>query len=424
MNRAKEYIAEPARKTPIVAHVDVAVLGGGPSGIIAALASARNGAETLLIERCDHIGGYFANAPGGQSVGVSFQDMNGNMIIRGLPWEFMERLIAMGGAVGPQDLHEPDEKKVAGNVSFDHAHQKRHIGKTKPNVEYEAVKSLAFRMFEEEGVRLLLHSWAVGAIVEGDALKGVIVENKSGRQAILAKVVVDCTGDADIAAYAGAPVRKAPKDRVYQMSRGFKVAIRNEKGQPVIIGGVGGNYDYGDGTDARDLTRAEIELRKKAEAQLEEMRKRPGFEACYLFGTGESPQLGVRETRQIVGEYVLTEEDIVEGRKFPDAIAKSANPIDMHKSGGGNENRSVKTDYHDIPYRCLVPLKIDNLLVAGRAISATHVAEAAIRKIPVCMATGEAAGTAAALAAKSGTSPRALDVEMLRNTLQAQGAVV
>lgn len=418
------FITEPARTTPVVASADVVVVGSGPSGIIAAIAAARNRADTLLIERYDHVGGYFANQPGGQSVGVSFQDMTGKPIIKGIPWEFMERLIAAGGAVGPQDLKEPDSGKVEGHVSREHQHQKRHIGKTKPAVEYEAVKSLAFQIFGEAGVRLLLHTLVVGAIVEDGAIAGVIVENKSGRQAIRAKVVVDCTGDADVAAFAGAPFSRPRKEEVYQISRGWKVAVRDEQGQPVIVGGVGGSYDYGDGVDAWDLTRAEMELRRKAEDQLREMRRRPGFENAYLFGPGEAQQLGVRETRQIVGEYVLTEQDIVEGRKFPDAIAKSANPIDMHMSGGKNENRSVKTDYHDIPYRCLVPKEIDGLLVAGRCISATHVAEAAIRKVPVCMATGQAAGTAAALSAGMTVTPRSLDARRLIAALREQGAVV
>ena len=419
-----DFITEPVRQTPVAAKVDVAVVGGGVSGIVAAVASARNGAETILIERYAYLGGYFDSGPGGQSVGISFQDMNGNIVIKGIAWEIMERLIATGGAVGPKDMEVPKDKELPLHVSYGHARQARHIGKTKPHVDYEAVRTLAFEMMEEEGVKLLLHSWTVGAIVESNVMKGVIVENKSGRQAILAKVVIDCTGDADVAAYAGAPFEKSPKQEMYQISRNFKIAVRNDKGQTVIVGGAGGSYDYGDGTDVWDLTKAEIEIRKKAVEHVTQMRKRPGYENCFISGDGHPPQLGVRETRRIIGEYMLTEDDMVEGRKFPDTITKSASPIDMHKSGGENENRSVKTDYYDIPYRCLVPKKIDNLLVAGRCISATHIAEAGIRKIPVCMATGQAAGTAAALAAKSGVSTRALDVNLLQKTLREQGACV
>jgi len=423
-DRAPEFIREPARRTPVAASVDVAIIGGGPSGIIAAIAAARNGARTLLVERADHLGGYFAAGPGGQAVGVSFQDMNGTMIIKGLPWEFMERLIASGGAVGPKDVDVSAVKKVQGNVSREHGWQARHIGKTKPRVEYEAVKTLALEMLEEAGAHLLLNSWTVGVVMDGDVLRGVIVENKSCRQAILAKVVVDCTGDADVAALAGAPFEKTPREEVYQISRAYKVAIPDDQGRPVIVGEVGGNWDYGDGTDAWDLTKAELSIRKQALAGLAALRKRPGFEEAAIFGTGESPHLGVRELRRIIGEYVLTEEDIVEGRKFADAVAKSANPIDMHNSGGTNENRTVKSDCHDIPYRSLVPRKVDGLLVAGRCISATHVAEAAIRKVPVCMATGEAAGTAAALAAKADVLPRKLDPGAVRAALRARGAVV
>ena len=419
-----DHIVEPERRIPVTATADVVVVGAGPAGIIAAIAAARTGADTLLVERYDYVGGYFANQPGGQSVGVSFQDMNGDTIIRGIPWEFMERLIAEGGAVGPEDLHEPDDSKTAGNVSHAHGHHSRHIGKTKPKVEYEAVKSLAFRMFEEESVRLLLHSLVAGAIMDEGAVRGIVVETKSGRLAIRAGAVVDCTGDADVAAFAGAPTTKPPKEDFYQISRAFRVAVDDEAGRPVIVGGVGGDFDFGDGTDPWQLTRAEIELRRTAEERLAELRRKPGFEDAYIIGPGESQQLGVRETRQIVGEYVLTEEDIVEGRKFEDAIAKSANPIDMHKSGGDNENRSVKTDSHDIPYRSLVPLELDGLLAAGRCISCTHVAEAAIRKVPVCMATGHAAGVAAAMSARDSVPPRALDADAVRELLRAQGGVV
>jgi hypothetical protein len=419
---AVDHVVESERQTPVIARADVIVVGSGPAGIIAAIAAARTGADTLLIERYDYVGGYFANQPGGQSVGVSFQDMNGDMIIRGIPWEFMERLISDGGAVGPQDLHEPDDEKVAGNVSTQHGHQSRHIGKTKPMVEYEAVKSLAFRMFEEEGVRVLLHSMVAGAVVENEAVRGVFVETKSGRGAIHADVVVDCTGDADVAYFAGAPTVTPPKQEYYQISRSFAVAVRDELGRPVIVGGVNSDYDYGDGTDPWDLTRAELELRRKAEVKLAEMKKREGYEKAYIYGPGESQQLGVRETRQLVGMYTLTEEDIVEGAKFDDAIASSANPIDMHKSGGSNENRSVKTDYHDIPYRSLVPRSMNGLLVAGRCISCSHVAEAAIRKVPVCMATGHAAGTAAALCVLGEVEPRSLDYDVLTVALSGQGA--
>ena len=426
-NTASQFVTEPARQTPVAASVDVVVVGGGPSGIIAAVAAAREGAHTLIVERYDHLGGYFAAGPGGQSVGISFQDMTGKIIIGGLPWEFMERLFATGGGTAPQDVDTAAIAKAAGNVSAEHQWHSRHIGKTKPKVEYEAVKSLAFDMIEESGGRILLNAWTSAAIVEDGALRGIIVETKSGRQAILAKVVVDCTGDADIHALAGAPFEISPKQVMYQISRQYKVAIRDDKGRPVIIGEAGSDFDYGDGTDMWDLTRAEIEIRKRAHEKLARMRERDEYRDAYLFGTGESPLLGVRETRRIIGEYMLTEDDIVEARKFSDAVAKSANPIDMHKSGAPNENRSVKGDFHDIPYRCLVPKAIDNLLAAGRCISATHVAEAAIRKVPVCMATGQAAGVAAAIAANLGTSPRALmanDAGHVRRVLRDRGAIV
>jgi hypothetical protein len=418
------FITEPQRQTPIVAEVDVAVVGGGTAGILAAVAAARTGAQTLLVERYGHLGGYFACQPGG-AFGQSFQDMKGNVVIQGLPWEFMERLIAAGGAVGPKDIEPPEGKKW-------------HIGKSRPVVHYEAVKTLAFEMMEEEGVRLLLHTLTVDAIVQDHTIKGVIVENKSGRQAILAKVIVDSSGDADVAAYAGAQFEKTPKQDMYQIQRGFKVAIRNERGRPEILGPpddtlrihyLNAAYNHGDGSDAWDLTRAEVEIRKRALQRLKELRKRPGYETAYIFETGESPLLGVRETRRIVGEYMLTEQDVQQGQKFADTIAKSAQGLDMHNSASDDRGESAiclpcETDYYDIPYRCLLPKQIDHLLVAGRCISATHIAEAATRKVPNCMATGQAAGTAAALAVQLGVAPGKLDVALLQKTLREQGANV
>ena len=418
------FITEPARQTPIAAHVDVAIVGGGTAGVIAAVAAARTGAKTLVIERYAHLGGYFACQPGG-AFGQSFQDMNGNMVITGLPWEFMERLVDAGGAVGPQDIEPPKGSQW-------------HIGKSRPVVHYEAVKTLAFQMMEEEGVQLLLHTLTVGAVVQDQRIQGVIVENKSGRQAILAKVVVDCSGDADVAAYAGAQFAKTPKQDMYQIQRGFKVAIRNERGRPEIVGPLGdplrihylnAAYNHGDGSDVWDLTRAEVEIRKRALERLTELRKRPGYETAYIFETGESPLLGVRETRRIVGEYTLTEQDVRQGKKFADTIAKSAQGLDMHNSASDHRGESAiclpcETDCYDIPYRCLLPKQIDNLVVAGRCISATHIAEAATRKVPNCMATGQAAGTAAALAVQRQVAPRKLDVAQLQQTLREQGANV
>jgi hypothetical protein len=418
------FVTEPQRQTPIVAEVDVAVIGGGTAGIMAAVAAARTGAKTLVVERYAHLGGYFACQPGG-AFGQSFQDMNGDPIIEGLPWEFMKRLIAAGGAVGPKEIEPPPGNEW-------------HIGQSRPVVHYEAVKTLAFEMMEEEGVQLLLHSLTVGAIVHDQVVKGVIVENKSGRQAILAKVVVDSSGDADVAAYAGAQFEKTPSQDMYQIQRGFKVAICNERGRPEILGPqdsplrihyLNAAYNHGDGSDALDLTRAEVEIRKRALQRLEELRKRPGYETAYIFETGESPLLGVRETRRIVGEYMLTEQDIQQGRKFADSIAKSAQGLDMHKSASDDRGESAiclpcETDYYDIPYRCLLPVQVDNLVVAGRCISATHIAEAATRKVPNCMATGQAAGTAAALAAQSGVTPRKLEVTRLQRALREQGANV
>lgn len=478
-----KYIEEAPRRTPVVREVEVLVVGGGTAGVPAAVAAARNGAKTLLIERYGFLGGFYVEGPGSGALGVVLQDTTGKQIIKGITAEMLDRMVRLGGAVPALD------REVVSSTGWPPA---TPYGKMKPYVEYEAVRTASFEICEEAGVELLLHSWVADAIVEDGAVKGVIVVNKSGRQAILARVVIDCTGDGDVAALAGAPFDKAPRDVVYQISRdatlagvdtdklrarareilerepervgtammladpvqvpdGFEapISVSFRSGAPIELsedrldykrpagrgaGGIHAGFRKGhdrltvsvdgyDGTDAFDLTRAEVEARRKLVQRAEWLRKNvPGYEDCYIQGTGESITLGVRETRQVLGDYVMTADDVIWGRKFEDAIARAAHQIDMHLQGGGSEIHGVKADYYEIPYRCLVPREVEDLLVAGRCISCTHEAQAALRKVPICSATGEAAGTAAALAVRAGVAPRQLDVRALQASLTAQGA--
>jgi hypothetical protein len=313
----------------------------------------------------------------------------------------------------------------------------------------EASKLVADRMIREAGVKLLLNSLVVDVVKKGNTITEIVVENKSGRQAIRGKVFVDATGDGDVAVAAGAPHEKTERSeslpmtliytiggvnntkvREYQKKDpelrkvakkvGFKCHVwglkREEvqgptflhmdqiaKGQLVVWGG----SVHADGTDAEDLTRAEMELRERARAELEFLKKHvPGFENSYIAASAH--YIGVRETRRIIGEYILTEKDLDEKRTFPDAIEWYEFPMEPR-------------EMHNIPYRCLVPKLIDNLLVAGRCYSATHGAQNKVRDIPACMAMGQAAGTAAALSVKLGVEPRELDVGLLRETLMKQG---
>jgi hypothetical protein len=346
--------------------------------------------------------------------------MNGNLIIKGLAWEFMEKLFATGGAIPPQDIEIAKTKKNQAKTLADHQPSARHIGKSKPQVRFDAVQTLAIEMMEEAGVEILLHSWIAGVVTDSEQsgrIAAVIIENKNGRQAIRAKVFVDCTGDADIVHFSGAPYEIRDKGDMYQIGRSYRIGICHDSDGAPVLRRIGAQYDGGDGTDAWDLTKAEISIWKKVWAKLQQLRKEPGNENAYILGWGEAGMIGIRETRRLVGAYTLTEEDIVSGKKFEDAIARSACPIDMHLQGGHAEDRIVEGDYYEIPYRTLYSSEIDNLLVAGRCISCTAVAEASIRKVPVCMATGEAAGVASALATKGRTTPRELDITALQNNL-------
>ena len=468
-------IQEPKREIPVLKEVDVAVVGGGAAGICAAVAAARNGANTLLIESSAHLVGYICSGPGSTPSGISFQDTDKNRIIKGIPWEMMERLVKAGDAI-PQM-----EREVISDIPFMHT----PYGTYGPILDLEAVKTLALEMLEECKADLLLHTFAAGVVIADNTVNGVIIESKSGRQVVLAKVVVDCSGDGDVAAFAGAPFEKVPRDQLFQMSNSLhlinvdtktvqeeaeRILKENEseiayiikpkevdripsRWQPPLIaalhgpdGGVkmtpdgkgltgkrrsvgwgsrpgmgssGANYE-GDATDVEDLTKAEALTRKEIWRKLSDVRSsRPGYADCIAMAS--SLPLGIRETRRITGGYVLTGDDVQFGHKFDDSITKSADPIDGHLPGGGWDYHQVE-GYHDIPYRCLVPQKIENLLVAGRCISADHRAESAIRKVPPCMATGQAAGTAAALAVKNKVTPRNLDVELLQKTLKEQGA--
>ncbi|MCD6169814.1 MAG: FAD-dependent oxidoreductase [Candidatus Latescibacteria bacterium] len=430
-----ECIVEPERETPISHRVDAVIVGGGPGGFPAAVAAARNGANTLLVEQYGFLGG-MATA-GLVNPFMSFH-AGEEQIIEGIFQELRERLEALGGGSGCGDPR-----------SFN----------------AEVFKIAAEQMCLEAGVKLLYHTIFVDSHVTGDRIDGIIVENKSGRTAIMAQVVVDATGDADVAARAGVPVEIGrPEDGATQPmtlffyvadvdtekmenyfcdhpeDRGFlsfvEEATRNgdlqlkrenillfklpQKGQIAVnstrIVGV-------DGTRAEELTRAEIEGRKQVMMLMRFFRKYlPGFQQSYLLAI--APQVGVRETRRIVGEYVMTAEDVLQGKKFNDVIARGAYGIDIHNpKGKGSTVRYLKpgTSY-DIPYRCLVPLEIENLLVAGRPISATHEAHSAIRIMPQCMAIGQAAGTAAALALQTGVPPRKVGIAQLQTALISQGA--
>lgn len=407
---------------------DVLVCGGGPGGICAAVSAARNGADTMLVERYGFLGGMATMA-------LVFPFMTrfagAKQIIDGVFQELIERLDAKGGYGGPD---RP--------AMFD----------------AETLKSVADEICLESGVRLLLHTMVDGGEIGNGLIERVTIHNKSGEQSVKAGMYIDATGDADLAYLSGVPCEKgrASDGLTQPMTLNFRMAGVDRSIMPdretfnklYLEARAQGRIDCprndvlqfatmradevhfnttriirADGTSAEDLTRAEIDARRQMmQIVAWVISDIPGFEKAFLQMTGA--QIGIRESRRIVGDYVLTAEDLLSARKFDDCIARGSYNVDIHDPDGGGTviKRLPPGASYDIPYRSLVPKRIDNLLIAGRPISSTHEAHSAIRVMPIAAAIGEAAGAAAALCVKNGTTPRKLDVAELRRVLVAQGA--
>ncbi len=427
---------EPARDVPVVAQADVVVVGGGPAGMSAAIAAARNGASTILLERYNHLGGL---ASGGMVLVLDdMWDAQLNEIsVRGICLDLIERLQARGLAVFPRQ-HEWGTSPAAisrwtrwGAFDF-HTQDKPHPIVFAAAFDPDGWKRAALEMVAERKITLRLHSWFSHALVEGDRLRGVVCDSKEGRHAILGSVVIDATGDLDVAASAGAPHIGG----AYMLTTVFRLgnvdtdaAERFEHEQPTEFARIdkeikrliGGSWAHWwlktplpgvvwcncphmtglDGLKVDDLTRAEVQGRAHIHAAVDYARQHmPGFERCVVIDV--APQTGVRQSRLLDGEYVMTKEDLIARTRFADAVARGR-------------------DY-TTPYRTLLPKRIDNLLVAGRHYSATSSAQKMSREIPPCMAMGEAAGVAAAMALDAGVTVRELDVRRLQAKLRQQGA--
>ena len=408
---------------------DVVVVGGGLGGFSAAVSAARNGASTLLLERYGFLGG-MATA-GLVNPFMSFH-VGGKEIIKGILREVIERLTEMDG-------YNPKNK------SFDP----------------EIMKYILDRMALEAGVELLYHTVFIDSVVsEGGYIKGILIYNKSGLSLVMGKMFVDGTGDGDLAVSAGAPFEKgrASDGLTQPMTLNFDLAAVNFKELPSgeelneayrkakIRGEItcprenllwfrttrDGLIHFNttrilkvDGTNGRDLTRAEIEGRRQVFEIVGWLKKTfPAFRDAYVVRSG--PQVGVRETRRIIGEYVLNAEDILEARKFRDAVCRGSYPIDIHSPTG--EGTIIKHpppgEYYEIPYRCLIPRGVENLLIASRCISTTHEAHSAVRIMPIVMGIGQAAGIAAALCVKKNVTPRRLNFQDLREALRESGALI
>jgi hypothetical protein len=453
-------VVEEARELPVADEADVLVVGGGIAGVMAALGAARSGARTLVVERFGSLGGTGTAA----MMNLFYVPYEAS---RGLVRELFDRLIAKGGAIpGDFVVYDPELYKV-----------------------------VALEMLAEADARVLLHTVVADVVMDGPTVRGIVVENKSGRRAILSRVTVDASGDADVAARAGAPYVKGrerdgkmrPMTLIFRMGGvdvprlvdyvrahpedfspdplqcmldldrhmirifGFFKLVEEAKARGDLwpecyyfrvesvlpergVLTVNATRVYGmDGTNADDLSRAEIETRRQM-LQLAAWARAcvPGFERSFVLDSANT--IGVRETRRIRGEYLMTEEDILAGRHYGDAVAVDANQQNPREQGGhppdgqegGPQDREARElvarmFVYEIPYGCLVPREIDGVLVAGRCISVDHHADVYTRNQGSAMATGVAAGVAASVAARTGVPPRAVDVQAVQRELTRLG---
>jgi len=435
---------------PVIDEADVVVVGGGTSGFIAATAAARTGARTILVERFGYLGGC-TTAP--YNTGLSsFFDSEGKQIIRGIPWEFLKRMERDGQCL---------------------------IGEKGGNQLWPVwTRKVALDMILEAGVEPYLHAWASNVVMEKGVIQGIVIQTKGGRAVILGKALVDCSGDADVAALAGAPFEMTGVEDLQQVSCDYiacgvdaaKVVEwarrnRDELGsvsgleheskpsgvQPmltiVVPKGetdsegfmvrrgvmptiklciyreavrIQGNVEINP-LDPKALTHAEVQGMRGALDHLKHLRATvPGFEDAFVVAQSH---LGVRETRRIVADYMISIDDLKRQARFEDVVALNCRGLDYHLKGTVFK-WSRLVGHHDIPLRALIPRRLENLLVAGRCIGCDHLSQASLRGAATCMATGHAAGTAAALAAAQRVSIRKIDVRSLQDKLVEQDAIL
>ena len=449
---------------PVTTECDVLVVGGGTAGFPAAISAARTGARTILVERFGFLGGCFIGGAIGFHTfyNVYHRDPHAQKekLVAGIPQEIVDRVTAMGGGMGHLEFTKSELTSVL------------------TPIEPEHFKLLAHEMAQEAGVQLLLHTAAIGALTEDSRIRGVVIHNKAGLQAILAKQVIDCTGDGDIAADAGVPFKNYTKDDgLNTFGRGISLTLRianvnleetvawlegsaairsivwgakqGGSGRDLIRAGL--NFrevmpekvkEYGiggglittsimqhdltycnctwhiptDNLDAKDLTNSELVLRRQAAKVIRFLRENiVGFENAYLALT--SYQLGVRLSRIFDCEYELSREEVLDGTKFDDQIGKLSFvdiPDQFIKDSG----------WVGVPYRIFIPKAVENLLLGGRMVSHDHLVHQTTRNTVAGMIGGQAVGTAAALSFAAGISPRQLDPQTLRQKLRADGVLL
>lgn len=452
MNQAPKTITEPARETPLLMETDVIVVGGGTTGPFAAISAARQGKRVVMIERFGSLGG---------NLTLGLNTKPSGALVGGLPLEVWNLARSAGGA-------GDDYMAVVKTGGV----------KIASPCDPELMKMLLTRLCAEAGVQILFETVVSTPVLEGDTVKGVIVESKTGRQFIAGQVVIDCSADADIATRAGAPFvmgaggearTMQPVSMYFTMDRvdlvrlaewakttddvparaipatpegldyglwltGFNQSLRSWQEKTgiqlqrdnITLKTADGRM-YVNGTRVTDVdvfdpvqfTAAVLECYRQIEGVARYLREMiPGFENARIEAI--APVLGVRETRHIIGEYTLSGKDSVEGTHFDDSIAADASALDIHDPKGADVDFQGLRPY-EIPYRTLLPMGVEQLLVAGRCISADHAAHARSRNMPACMATGQAAGIAAAVAIDRGVNVRQVPVDVVQQKLRELG---
>lgn len=417
-------VIQPEREIPQFHTCDVCVVGGGPAGFCAAIAAARSGARVAVVERYGSMGGLFTNGLVLVIIGTGeVQDGKFRLLTRGICEEYMLRV----GKMGPRCSTQPGPGDAPG-------------GKWQPTLDPEASKVLMDVMAREEKVDVFYHSWGVDVIQDGNAVKGVVFESKQGRQAILAKCVVDATGDGDVYFQAGADykqithslgtvMRVGGLDKVDAAKAAAYDPAKNDvskfpgytpdddrwfRNYPIRGNEPSGaNWEgplgpAGNGLDVRTLSKAEMDNRIACWHKVRQMQRTPGWESAYVMQT--CSQLGVRGTRLLKSSYMVNRAEAIKGKRdFADTVAMSGDHA-LFRPGFG------------IPYRSLLPVGVKNVIAAGRCIGAEGDITDRVRLIPVCMVTGEAAGVAAALAARRGVSPDEIAADEVRKELLKRNA--